>query len=122
VRIGTAEIYRGLEKVPEVKEAVAVAQRTPEGEHIVLFVVMSRGETLRPDTISRIKNDIRMRATARHVPQAVVAVPDLLRTHNGKPSEVAIRDVINGGVVKNTFGLSNPEIVRVFEQFAPEAI
>jgi acetoacetyl-CoA synthetase len=118
IRIGTAEIYRGLEKVPEVKEAVAVAQRTPDSEYIVLFVVMSEGHTLGPGIVSRIKQDIRDRATPRHVPQKVIAVPDLLRTHNGKPSEIAIRDIINGRPIKNSLGLSNPEFIGVFEKHA----
>jgi acetoacetyl-CoA synthetase len=118
VRIGTAEIYRGLEKILEIREAVAVAQRTRGSEHIVLFVVMNEGHALDAEVITRIKHDIRERATARHVPEQVIAVPDLLRTHNGKPSEVAIRDVINGRQIKNTLGLSNPETIRVFEKFA----
>lgn len=118
IRIGTAEIYRGLENIGEIKEAVAVAHHTSGREEIVLFVVMNNNLVLGPQIVSRIQHSIRASATARHVPQKVIAVPDLLRTHNGKPSEIAIRDVINGRPVKNTLGLSNPEIITVFESFA----
>jgi acetoacetyl-CoA synthetase len=114
VRIGTAEIYRGLEQVREIKEAVAVAQRTANGERIVLLVVMAEGRTIDNDVISRIKQGIRASATARHVPAKVVQVPDLLRSLNGKPSEIAIRDLINGKAISNTLGLINPEMIDAF--------
>ncbi len=113
VRIGTAEIYRGLEAVHEVKEAVAVAQRQGEGERIVLFVLMIDGVALDDALRQRIKNAVRVAATPRHVPAKIVQVADLPRSLNGKPSEIAVRDVIHNRPVV-AHGLSNPAALELF--------
>jgi acetoacetyl-CoA synthetase len=114
VRIGTAEIYRGLEKIGEISDAVAVTQRHKGGERIVLFVVLRAGQRLDDGMAGRIKQAIRDAATARHVPPKIVQVPDLLRSLNGKPSEIAVRNVINGQPLSSQLGLINPEAIAVF--------
>jgi acetoacetyl-CoA synthetase len=114
VRIGTAEIYRGLEKVHDVSEAVAVTQRRGSDERIVLFVVLGEGSMLDDGMVTRIKQAIRDSASPRHVPPKIVQVPDLLRSLNGKPSEIAVRNVINGQPLSSQLGLINPEIIKVF--------
>jgi acetoacetyl-CoA synthetase len=118
VRIGTAEIYRGLEKVREVAEAVAVTQRRGNDERIVLFVVTGQGITLDAALAARIGQAIRDSATARHVPAKIVQVPDLLRSLNGKPSEIAVRNAINGEPLSGQLGLSNPQAITLFTDIA----
>jgi acetoacetyl-CoA synthetase len=114
VRMGTAEIYRGLENISEIKEAVAVAHRGSEGERIVLFVILAAGCKLDAALQTRIKSDIRQCATARHVPAVILDVADIPRSMNGKPSEIAIRDMINGRV-PNPAGLINPQALELFK-------
>ncbi|MEZ5900122.1 MAG: acetoacetate--CoA ligase [Hyphomicrobiaceae bacterium] len=115
VRIGTAEIYRVLEGISEVQDAVAVGQPVAEDVRVLLFVVMKQGEALTPELIDQIKTRIRHGASPRHVPFLVHAVPDIPRTRSGKISELAVRDTIIGIKVKNTEALANPESLASFE-------
>jgi acetoacetyl-CoA synthetase len=115
VRIGTAEIYRGLEAIPEIKEAVAVALRQGSEEQIVLFVVMANdSQPLDPEMKARIAAGIRQTATARHVPSKIIAVTDIPRSLNGKPSEIAVREIIHGRDIPTQIGLSNPQAIELF--------
>jgi acetoacetyl-CoA synthetase len=114
VRIGTAEIYRGLEVISEVTDAVAVPHRMGDRERIVLFVVLRKDVGLDPLLISRVQNAIEQSATKRHVPEKVIRVQDIPRSLNGKPSEIAVRNAINGKVVSNELGLINPETLALF--------
>ena len=109
VRIGTAEIYRQVEQVPEVAEALAVGQDHQGDTRIVLFVVLREGEVLDEDLRDRICRRIRENTTPRHVPAKVVAVPEIPRTRSGKITELAVRAVIHGEVVRNVEALANPE-------------
>jgi acetoacetyl-CoA synthetase len=109
VRIGTAEIYRQVEQVPEVAEALAVGQDHQGDTRIVLFVVLRDGEVLDDDLRDRIRCRIRENTTPRHVPAKVVAVPEIPRTRSGKITELAVRAVINGEEVRNVEALANPE-------------
>jgi acetoacetyl-CoA synthetase len=114
VRIGTAEIYRGLEGIREIEEAVAVAQRAGDAERIVLFVVLSDGIRLDDASRQRMKDAIRAAASSRHVPEKIVQVADVPRSSNGKPSEIAVRDAIHGRTSSGRLGLSNPESLELF--------
>jgi acetoacetyl-CoA synthetase len=114
VRIGTAEIYRGLEAVSEVTEAVAVTHRLADRERIILFVVLRKNVVLNPLLIARVKEAIERSASKRHVPEKVVEVPDVPRSLNGKPSEIAVRNAIHGKVATNEVGLINPETLALF--------
>ena len=109
VRIGTAEIYRQVEQVPEVAEAIAVGQDHQGDTRIVLFVVLKDGEVLDDTLADRIRRRIRENTTPRHVPAKVVAVPEIPRTRSGKITELAVRAVIHGDEVRNVEALANPE-------------
>lgn len=118
VRIGTAEIYREVEKLPEVIESLAVGQRWPPGEmsdvRVVLFVRLREGLVLDRELIARIKQAIRVNATPRHVPAKILQVPDIPRTKSGKPVELAVRNVVHGEPVKNIEALANPGSLEFF--------
>ncbi len=115
VRIGTAEIYRQVEKVPEVLESLAIGQRSGGDERVVLFVRLAPGRTLDQTLERRIRQVIRTNATPRHVPSRIVAVPDLPRTLSGKLVEIAVRNVVQGQPVENRDALANPESLAYFE-------
>jgi acetoacetyl-CoA synthetase len=108
VRIGTAEIYRQVERFGEIADCVVVGQRWEGDERIVLFVVMKEGATLDDALRARIRTAIRERVSPRHVPAVVVAVPEIPRTVSGKVSEIAVRRVIHGEPVRNADALANP--------------
>ncbi|MCB9947748.1 MAG: acetoacetate--CoA ligase [Rhodospirillaceae bacterium] len=115
VRIGTAEIYRQVEKLPEVIESIVVGQQWDADVRVVLFVVLKPGVTLDDDLARRIRVQIREGASPRHVPARIVQVTDIPRTKSGKITELAVRDVVHGRPVKNKEALANPDAL---EQFA----
>ncbi|QIB50427.1 acetoacetate--CoA ligase [Pseudomonas sp. OIL-1] len=114
VRIGTAEIYRQVEKVDEVLESIAVGQHWQGDERIVLAVRLRDGVMLDAALEQRIRRVIRANATPRHVPARIFAVADIPRTVSGKIVEVAVRETIHGRPVKNTDALANPEALEYF--------
>ena len=114
VRIGTAEIYRQVEQIPEVVEAVCVGQEWQGDVRVVLFVRLIEGAILDEALRDRIRKRIRDNCTPRHVPARIVAVADIPRTRSGKITELAVRDVIHGRPVKNTDALANPEALDLF--------
>ncbi|MEX2109286.1 MAG: acetoacetate--CoA ligase [Gemmatimonadaceae bacterium] len=118
VRIGTAEIYRQVEQLPEVLESVAVGQEQDEGGdvRIVLFVRLQPGVSLDEDLRQRITTRLRENTTPLHVPKKIVQVGDIPRTISGKISELAVREVIHGRPVKNTEALANPQSLKLYEQ------
>jgi acetoacetyl-CoA synthetase len=118
VRIGTAEIYRQVEQLPEVVESVVIGQRLPHkpgvDERVVLFVRLAAGVTLDDALRERIKRQIRDNATPHHVPKKIVQVADIPRTISGKITELAVRDVVHGRKVKNVAALANPDALALF--------
>jgi acetoacetyl-CoA synthetase len=116
VRIGTAEIYRQVEQLPEVMESVAVGQRWEGDERIVLFVRLREGVQLDDALREKIKQQIRANTTPRHVPAKILQVTDIPRTISGKISELAVRAVIHGEPVKNTDALANPEALAAYRE------
>ena len=114
VRIGTAEIYRQVEQVPEVIESLVVGQQRDHDERIVLFVRLRDGVELTDALRDTIKRQVRERTTPRHVPARIVQVPEIPRTKSGKIVELAVRDVIHGREVKNREALANPEALEFF--------
>ena len=114
VRIGTAEIYRQVEKLDEVLESLCVGQDWDGDVRVVLFVVLRDGVQLDEERIAKIRSQVRANATPRHVPAKVLAVPELPRTVSGKITELAVRDVVHGRPVKNTSALANPEALEHF--------
>ena len=118
VRIGTAEIYRQVEKIDEVEESVAIGQLWPPDKptdtRVVLFVRLRPGFVLEEKLIEKIKSRIRENTTPRHVPAKVIQVPDIPRTKNGKVVELAVKSVVHGMPVGNTDALANPEALELF--------
>ena len=114
VRIGTAEIYRQVEQVPEVMEAICVGQDWEGDVRVVLFVRLREGVALDEGLERRIRTQIRTNCTPRHVPARIIEVTDIPRTRSGKITELAVRDVIHGRSVKNTEALANPEALELF--------
>ena len=114
VRIGTAEIYRQVEKLDEVMESIAIGQDWEDDVRIVLFVVMREGVILDDTMRDRIRRVIRENTTPRHVPVRILSVPDIPRTISGKIVELAVRNVVHGRPVKNTDALANPEALEHF--------
>lgn len=118
VRIGTAEIYRQVETIDEVLECIAIGRETRTDLEILLFVRLKVGSEFDADLEVRIKQAIRNGTSPRHVPDAVIPVPDIPRTRSGKLVELAVRDVINGRAVNNAGALANPEALEYFRKFA----
>ena len=109
VRIGTAEIYRQVERLPEVLEAVVIGQDWENDVRVVLFVRLADGVTLDAALKQRIRAEVRQGCTPRHVPAKIVAVEDIPRTKSGKITELAVRRVVAGLPIKNLEALANPE-------------
>jgi len=114
VRIGTAEIYRQVEKLDEVVESIAIGQNWADDVRVVLFVLLQNGVALNDELRDRIRRTIRENTTPRHVPAKIISVPEIPRTKSGKIVELAVRSVVHGEVVKNTEALANPEALRYF--------
>jgi len=115
VRIGTAEIYRQVQTFAEIDDALAVGQQWEGDERVVLFLRMATGYTLDEPLIERVKQQIKLGASPRHVPAKIVAVADIPRTANGKISELAVKHVLAGQPVNNLGALANPEALRLYE-------
>ena len=109
VRIGTAEIYRALEQVPGVVDAIAVGRPAGGDVDVVLCVKLADGVDLDAALAQQIRDTIRRMTTPRHVPRHVFAVTDIPYTISGKKVETAVRDTITGAAVHNRDALANPE-------------
>jgi len=119
VRIGTAEIYRQVDQLPEVIESLVIGQdfvmaNGAVDERVVLFVRLRPNESLDDGLRDRIRRHIREGASPHHVPRVIVQVADLPRTISGKITELAVRDVIHGRPVKNMDAMANPEALELF--------
>jgi acetoacetyl-CoA synthetase len=118
VRIGTAEIYRQVEQIPEVLESIAVGQLWDNDERVILFVRLKDGITLNDDITGRIKTRIRVGASPRHVPAKILQVTDIPRTKSNKIVELAVKEVIHNRPVKNIEALANPEALDLYRDLA----
>jgi acetoacetyl-CoA synthetase len=118
VRIGTAEIYRQVEQLPEILESLVIGQTmsTEAGEdvRIVLFVRLAEGATLTDALKDHIRAQIRENTSPHHVPKKIIQVADIPRTISGKITELAVRDVVHGRAVKNVDALANPQALELF--------
>jgi acetoacetyl-CoA synthetase len=114
VRIGTAEIYRQVELVPEVQESVVIGQETGHDVRVVLFVRLREGLLLDEALAARIRRQIRANTTPRHVPARILQVPEIPRTLSGKVVELAVREAVHGRPVRNTDALANPAALEHF--------
>jgi acetoacetyl-CoA synthetase len=114
VRIGTAEIYREVEKLDEVLEGIAIGQQWDDDVRVVLFVVVRPDIVLDDQLRDKIRKAIRANTTPRHVPAKILQVPDIPRTISGKIVELAVRSVVHGEAVNNTDALANPDALDYF--------
>jgi len=121
VRIGTAEIYRQVEQIPEVVESLVIAQDLPGATggsagdvRIVLFVRLANGVNLDAALEDRIRRQLRANASPHHVPKVIVQVADIPRTISGKITELAVREVVHGRPVTNADALANPQSLDLF--------
>ena len=118
VRIGTAEIYRQVEKVPQVLESIVIGQDWQGDVRVVLFVRLRDGVTLDDTLREEIRRVIRANTTPRHVPAKIIQVADIPRTLSGKIVELAVRNVVHGRPVKNTDALANPQALELYRSLA----
>ena len=118
VRIGTAEIYRQVEKLPEIVESLVIGQSWPPNDmsdvRVVLFERLREGVSLNDALVAQIKQTIRDNTTPRHVPAKILQVADIPRTKSGKIVELAVRNIVHGEPVKNIEALANPEALEYF--------
>jgi acetoacetyl-CoA synthetase len=114
VRIGTAEIYRIVEQFPEIAESIVVGQEWRGDTRVVLFVRLQPGYALDAALERRLREELKARASPRHVPAKILAVADIPRTMNGKIVELAVREAIHGRPVGNRDALANPEALDEF--------
>lgn len=115
VRIGTAEIYRQVEQIPEVLESIAVGQIWDNDERVILFVRLKDDQKLNDDITARIKSRIKSGASPRHVPAKILQVSDIPRTKSNKIVELAVKEVIHNRPVKNIEALANPEALDLYK-------
>jgi acetoacetyl-CoA synthetase len=118
VRIGTAEIYRQVEQLPEILESLVIGQDWDNDVRVVLFVKLKPGQKLDAALQDRIKKQIRGNTTPRHVPAKIVQISDIPRTKSGKITELAVRDIVHGRPVKNREALANPEALDLYKDIA----
>ena len=126
IRIGTAEIYRQVEKIDEVEESVAIGQLWPPDKptdtRVVLFVRLRPGYNLDQKLSEKIRTRIRSNTTPRHVPAKIIQVSDIPRTKNNKVVELAVKAVVHGMPVGNTDALANPEALELFRDLPELAV
>jgi acetoacetyl-CoA synthetase len=115
IRVGPAEIYRILQDIPEVVEAMAVEQQAEEelgGSRMVLLVVLRKGIVLDDRLAARIRSELARRGSNALQPARIAQVDELPVTHSGKRSEAAARDAVNGRRISNLDALRNPECLQ----------
>jgi acetoacetyl-CoA synthetase len=115
VRIGTSEIYRVVENLPEIEDSLVIGQDWQSDERVILFVKLSNGNQLNIKLIDKIKNAIKLNSSPRHVPSKILETPDIPYTINGKKVEIAVKKIINGNDVSNRNALANPESLDFYQ-------
>ncbi len=120
VRIGTAEIYNVVERLPEIADSLAVGQDWKGDQRLILFVKLAPGYSLTEDLKDKIRKNLRENASPRHAPALIIEVPDIPYTFNMKKVEVAVMNIIHGRPVLNRDALINPESLDYFEKILPE--
>lgn len=120
VRIGTAEIYAQLEKLPEIADSLAIGQNYQDDQRIVLFVKLVPGYSLTDELKEKIRRTLRENASPRHVPAVILAAPDIPYTLNMKKVESAVTNIINGRAVTNRDALINPAALDFYENIVDQ--
>ncbi len=120
VRIGTAEIYTQLEKLPEIADSLAIGQNWQDDQRVVLFVKLAPGYSLTEELKARINRTLRENASPRHVPSIIIETVDIPYTLNMKKVESAVTNIINGRPVLNQDALINPDSLAFYERVAAQ--
>jgi acetoacetyl-CoA synthetase len=115
VRLGTAEIYSVVEKFKEIQESIVIGQSWKNDIRIILFVVLNEGYDLTDEIKSKIKKAIRTNASPRHVPSKIISILEIPKTKNGKLVELAVKQSVEGEVIKNLEALANPDSLKQFK-------
>ncbi|NTV42253.1 MAG: acetoacetate--CoA ligase, partial [Syntrophobacteraceae bacterium] len=118
VRIGTAEIYRQVESIPEILDSLVIGQDWDNDVRVLLFVKLRDGIELDNDLMRKIKETIRTNTSPRHVPAKIISVADIPYTISGKKVELAVRKIIHNEEVKNRDALANPEALEYYRDLA----
>ena len=118
VRIGTAEIYRQVEKLDAILDSICIGQQWDDDVRVVLFVILREGIKLDETLVQKIRRTIRDETTPRHVPAKIIAIADIPRTISGKIVELAVRNIVHNQAVKNTDALANPEALALYKNLA----
>ena len=114
VRLGTAEIYNVVEKLKEIQESIVIGQSWKNDIRIILFIVLNKGYNLTDKIKDKIKNEIKINASPRHVPSKIIAISEIPKTKNGKLVELAVKQTIEGAAIKNLEALANPDSLKQF--------
>jgi len=120
VRIGTAEIYAQMEKLPEIADSLAIGQNYQDDQRVLLFVKLAPTFSLTDELKDKIRKTLRENASPRHVPALILATPDIPYTLNMKKVESAVTNIINGRTVSNKDALINPSSLEYYEQILPQ--
>lgn len=122
IRIGTAEIYRIVEAMDEIKDSICVGLPDGEGDvDVVLFVVLQEGYNLNEELAKNIRTGIRKGATPRHVPARIHEVDQIPVTISGKKVEIAVANRLKGRANNNLSALANPESLSGFDKYNRES-
>ena len=119
VRIGTAEIYAVIDKIEGINDSLAIGQNWHGDQRVLLFVKMNEGVALTDGLVARIKKEIKEKASPRHIPALILAVPEIPYTFNMKKVESAVTAIVNGRPVTNRDALINPESLDFYTKLLP---
>jgi len=114
VRLGTSEIYSVVEKLKEIQESIVIGQSWNNDIRIILFIVLNKGYFLSDEIKLKIKKEIRVNASPRHVPSKIIQILEIPKTKNGKLVELAVKQCIEGDKIKNLEALANPDSLKQF--------
>jgi acetoacetyl-CoA synthetase len=114
VRIGTADIYRLVEQLPEIEDSVVIGQNWKNDVRVVLFVKMAEGYELTDELKNKIKQTLRTNASPRHVPHKILVTPAVPYTLNMKKVELAVKKMVEGKPVLNRDALGNPDALDYY--------
>ena len=115
VRLGTAEIYSVVEKFEEIQESIVIGQSWKNDIRVILFVLLNKGYNLNNDIKEKIKKAIKINASPRHVPSKIISILEIPKTKNGKLVELAVKQSIEGDMIKNLEALANPDSLKQFK-------
>jgi len=116
VRIGTAEIYRQVERIKFIRESLVVGQNYNDDVRIILFVVLNIKNRLEEKDIEFIKEEIKKNCSPKHVPSKIIQIPEIPKTKSGKIVELAVKKAIHGEKIENLQALSNPDSIDFFKK------